>query len=135
MSEEKRLRVQIVSPDGVLWEGDSSFTVLPAFDGELGIHPDHAPLLARLGIGEARIHTEDGVHYFALFGGFLEVLADRVQVIVDRAEAPEAIDAQEARNEIDRLRGLERRDVTLHEEELELCRIAQARIKVAGRKS
>jgi F-type H+-transporting ATPase subunit epsilon len=135
MSQEDKLSVQLVSPDGVLWEGKSSFAVLPALDGELGVYPDHAPLLARLGIGEARIHTDAGVRYFAVFGGFLEVLADRVQVIVDRAETPDSADAGKARAQIERLRSMDRRDVARHEEEIRLRLEAQTRLKVAARKS
>ena len=98
MAQDSQLTVKLVSPEGLLWEGSSTFAVLPALDGELGLYPMHAPLLARLGMGEMRIHTEDGIRYFALFGGFLQVADDEVQVIVDRAESPEAIDAEAARS-------------------------------------
>lgn len=140
MAEESRqtgeglLRVRIVSPDGILWEGDAAFAVLPAIDGEVGVYPGHAPLLARLGPGEARIHAQGTVLYFAVFDGFLEVVADRVQVLVGRAETPGTIDAEAARKELEALRAPARRDVAGHELELRRRRVAETRLKVAARK-
>ncbi|MHC5077811.1 MAG: F0F1 ATP synthase subunit epsilon [Planctomycetota bacterium] len=134
MSEEQTLTVQLVSPEGVLWEGESTFVVLPAYDGELGIYPDHAPLLARLGTGETRIHTKGGVEYFALFGGFLEVVHNRVQVIVDRAETPATIDVEAANRDLEKVGAKGIKDVTRHEEELLLRVQAQTRLKVAAKK-
>jgi F-type H+-transporting ATPase subunit epsilon len=132
MAEESLLTVKVVSPEGLLWEGRSSFTVLPAYDGELGLYPSHAPLLARLGTGEMRIHVEGGVTYLALFGGFLQVADDEVQVIVDRAEAPEAIDVEASKKLLESLGATGIRDVTKHEEELRLRLQAQTRLRVAA---
>ncbi|MCU0722708.1 MAG: ATP synthase F1 subunit epsilon [Planctomycetes bacterium] len=132
MAEERRLDVSLVSPDGVIWEGKSPFVVLPAVDGEIGIAPGHAPLIAALGAGEARVHTEGCVLSFVLFRGFLEVLDDRVHVIVDRAEKPQDVDAAAAK---DALRALDEprvRDASKHEEEILLRRLAQARLKACG---
>jgi F-type H+-transporting ATPase subunit epsilon len=134
MSDAKQLEINIVSPEGLLWKGDSSFAVLPALDGEVGIYPDHAPLLARLGVGETRIHTGEGVLYFALFGGFLEVVGNKVQVIVDRAESPESIDADAARKTLEGLGADARRDYHAHADDLRARLEAQTRLKVAARK-
>ena len=134
MTDPKNLTLSIVSPEGVLWQGTTSFAVLPALDGELGLYPDHAPLLARLGVGECRIHTPEGVRAFALFGGFLQVLGNRVQVLVDRAEAPGDIDTEAASRELEALASLERRDAGKHEEEILRRRRAQVRLRVAARK-
>jgi F-type H+-transporting ATPase subunit epsilon len=134
MSEEKNMQVQIVSPDGVIWEGSASFAVLPADDGELGIYPAHAPLLARLGVGEARIYSQGETRYFALFGGFLEVVDDRVQVLVDRAETPALIDVDAAKAELERLSAAGIKEYDRHEEELRLRLEARTRLKVAARR-
>ncbi len=133
MAQDSQLTVKLVSPEGLLWEGGSTFCVLPALDGELGIYPRHAPLLARLGMGEMRIHSGEGIRYFALFGGFLQVVDDEIQVIVDRAETPESIDTEEARKQLDALGAKGIRDVTRHEEELRLRMQAQTRLKVASK--
>jgi F-type H+-transporting ATPase subunit epsilon len=133
MADDRMLTVKLVSPEGLLWEGESSFAVLPALDGELGLYPLHAPLLARRGMGEMRIHSSDGIRYFALFGGFLQVADDEVQVIVDRAESPESIDADAAKAQIEKLGAKGLRDVTRHEEDLRLRMQAQTRLKVAAK--
>ncbi len=132
--QDKNLRVRLVSPDGVIWEGTSSFVVLPALDGEVGIHPGHAPLLARLGPGEARIHTPGAVRYYALFSGFLEVARDEVQVLVGRALPPESIDPEQARRDLEELGATGLKDVDRHEEDVARRRQAQTLIKVAARR-
>lgn len=134
-SGQGKLRVQIVSPDGLLWEGHADFAVLSVPDGELGIYPAHAPLLARLGVGEARIHAGGSIRYFAFFGGFLEVVEDAVQIIVDRVETPETVDVEKAREELRRLGAEGRKDVLRHEEDLLDRRKARVRLKVAARKA
>jgi len=134
MAEGRNLAVRMVSPDGVIWEGPSPFVVLPALDGEIGIAPGHAPLIVRLGAGEARIHAGSGVLSFILSGGFLEVLGDRVHVIVDRAETPGTVDVEAAREALRALDAPRIRDVDRHEEDLQARRLAQARLKAAAPK-
>jgi len=70
--------------------------IAPGADGELGILPNHAPLLTALGIGELRIRKGEEEESFAVGGGFLEVLANRVIVMADVAELAEEIDVARA---------------------------------------
>jgi F-type H+-transporting ATPase subunit epsilon len=134
MAEGRKLQVRMVSPDGVIWEGPSPFVVLPALDGEIGIAPGHAPLIVRLGAGEARIHAESGVISYLLSGGFLEVLGDRVHVLVDRAETPGTVNAETAREALRALDAPGVRNVDRAEEEFQARRFAQARIKATAPK-
>jgi F-type H+-transporting ATPase subunit epsilon len=86
----------VVSPERPLFEGRCERLVVPASDGELGILPRHAPLIAKLGAGVLRLHLpqDDGgnVERFAVRGGFLQVRADRVTLIVDAAVIPGDVD-------------------------------------------
>jgi len=83
----------VASPEGPIFEGEASAVVVPAADGELGIFPRHAPLVAALGCGELRIAVAGGEkkRYF-LSGGFVQVLGERVTVLATEAEPVEELE-------------------------------------------
>lgn len=81
------LVVSVISPERVLFEGAARAVVAPAFDGEVGILPQHAPLMTLLGRGTLRLDTEEGGRRFAVAGGFLQVVGDQVRVVTEEAEA------------------------------------------------
>jgi F-type H+-transporting ATPase subunit epsilon len=66
------------------------------YDGELGVLHGRAPLIGRLGFGELRIRQGDHVKRFYIDGGFVQVRADVVSVLTDRALRPEQIKVKEA---------------------------------------
>lgn len=78
------LKVSVISPESVLFEGETDSVVAPAYDGELGILTGHAPLMALLGNGELRLGG-DGNRRFTVSGGFLQVLNNDVRVITEKA--------------------------------------------------
>lgn len=80
------LKVSVISPERVLFEGAARSVVAPAFDGELGILPMHAPLMTLLGKGTLRVETAEGERRFGVDGGFLQVVDDQVRVVTERAE-------------------------------------------------
>src|SRR5437879_13190012 len=74
--------------------------VAPASEGYVGILPHHAPLFTTLGPGEFKVKRGGIEEVLAVFGGFMDVRADRVVVLTDAAEDAEEVDAtraQEAR--------------------------------------
>jgi F-type H+-transporting ATPase subunit epsilon len=79
--------VSVISPELKLFEGPAKFLVVPAFDGEVGILHDHAPLMALLGEGKLRIETDSGTRAFHVSGGFVQVLDNEVSVLSESAEA------------------------------------------------
>ncbi len=81
------LKVSVISPEKVLYEGTARGVVAPAFDGEMGILPMHAPLMTLLGRGTLRVETTEGERRFSVDGGFLQVVDDQVRVVTERAEA------------------------------------------------
>ena len=94
MADQHFLRLEVVSPDGPVFEGDVAMVVVPAFRGEMGILPRHAPLVAQLTIGEVRVKTlGDGWLSLAIAGGFVKVQFDKVIVLADAAELAAEIDA------------------------------------------
>lgn len=81
------LKVSVISPERVLFEGTASGVIAPAFDGELGILPLHAPLMTLLGRGTLRVTTVDGEKRFQVDGGFLQVVDNAVRVVTEQATA------------------------------------------------
>ena len=79
------LQVSVISPERVLYEGTARGVVAPAFDGEVGILPQHAPLMTLLGRGTLRVDTEQGEQRFPIEGGFLQVVDDAVRVVTEHA--------------------------------------------------
>lgn len=81
------LKVSVISPEKVLYEGDASSIVAPAYDGEVGILTGHAPMITALGSGTLRVDGGAGNHRFSVAGGFLQVVDDQVRVVTERATA------------------------------------------------
>ena len=80
------IHVDIVSAEGEIFSGPAKMVFLPAAEGELGIAPRHAPLLALLKAGEVRVQPVEGDEQsFYVGGGALEVQPTRVTVLADTA--------------------------------------------------
>jgi len=79
------LRVSIISPERVLYEGETESVVAPAFDGEVGILTSHAPMMTLLGKGELRLGSGADARRFSVDGGFLQVVDNQVRVVTERA--------------------------------------------------
>jgi F-type H+-transporting ATPase subunit epsilon len=77
------LKVSVISPEAVLFEGETDAVVAPAFDGEIGILTGHAPLMALLGNGMLRLGGSG--QRFNVSGGFLQVINDDVRVVTEQA--------------------------------------------------
>ncbi len=81
------LKVSVISPEAILFEGEVDSVVAPAFDGEVGILQHHAPMVTLLGTGELRLKGGGSDRRFAVEGGFLQVVDDQVRVVTEKATA------------------------------------------------
>ena len=81
------LTVSVISPEQTLFEGPASTVVAPAYDGQVGILPSHAPMMTLLGTGELRLGDGPGARRFHVRGGFLQVVDDEVRVVTEQATA------------------------------------------------
>ncbi|NPA31174.1 MAG: F0F1 ATP synthase subunit epsilon [Chloroflexi bacterium] len=100
------LKVEVVSQDRLVWSGEADMVVLPGALGEMGILPDHAPLLTTLKPGFMHVKRGDQEEVFTIVGGFAEVQPDKVIVLADAAEHVDEIDearAQAAKERAERL--------------------------------
>ena len=87
------IHVDIVSAEGEIFSGPATMVFVPAAQGELGIAPRHAPLIAALKPGEVRVQSPDGVeHGFYVGGGALEIQPQRVTVLADTAARAKDLD-------------------------------------------
>lgn len=80
------LKVSVIFPESILFEGEADSVVAPAYDGEVGILTGHAPMMAVLGTGELRLGSP-GSRRFKVEGGFLQVLNNEVRIVTERATA------------------------------------------------
>lgn len=88
-------QVEVVGPEKPLFKGEAGSLVAECFDGELGIRPGHAPLVTMLGTGVVRVNyagLKAGEEMFAVRGGFLQVLGNRITLLVTEARRAEDVD-------------------------------------------
>ncbi|MBD1997026.1 F0F1 ATP synthase subunit epsilon [Leptolyngbya sp. FACHB-541] len=91
------LTVRVIAPDKTVWDSDAEEVILPSTTGQLGILPGHAPLLTALDTGVMRVRANKDWVAIALMGGFAEVEANEVTILVNAAERGDAIDREAAR--------------------------------------
>ena len=90
------LKLEIVTPDAKVFPEDVDMVTLPGVEGEMGIYPNHVPLLTQIVAGEI-IARKGGQDFFLAIGeGFVEVTGDHVAILADMAIRAENIDEAKA---------------------------------------
>ena len=95
----KSFHLTVVTRERKIVETDAVEAVLPASDGEIGVLPGHAPLLATLRVGVMRYRDNGHQESLVLSWGFAEVLPDRVIVMAETAKLPSEIDINAAQSD------------------------------------
>ena len=90
------IRCEIVSQDRLVFEGDADMVLVPGSQGEMGILPNHAPLLSTLKYGVLRVRIKDREEVFTIAGGVVEVQPTLITVMADAAENVNEIDISRA---------------------------------------
>ena len=94
--------VELVTPDGPVFQGDAHMLIVPGAAGEIGVLARHAPLVATLKAGSTRIHLDQNeVLEFATGPGFFKVELDRALALVDDAVNVQEIDDERAREQLE----------------------------------
>ena len=88
--------LEVATPERLVIREAATEAQIPAKGGYIGVLPGHAPLLSELGVGYASYVSEGRKSYFALHGGFVEVLPDKVRVLATTVEKAEEIDVRRA---------------------------------------
>ena len=130
------LKLEIVTPDAQVYCEDVEMVTLPGAEGEMGIYPQHVPLLTQVVSGEVGVRKVGRDHFLAVGEGFVEITAERVAIMTDMAIRAENID--EAKAEEARRRAEARLVEHLDDEELAVVTAALAhalaQLKVKHRK-
>lgn len=94
------LQVEIVTPLASAFSGEASEVIVPGWEGEFGVLPEHDIVLSVLRGGIVRITTAEGEVRFVVGRGFVEAGPDKVVVLTDSAERPEDVDKEAAAVEL-----------------------------------
>ena len=128
-----KLRLKIITPDSLVFDGEVEEVVAPGELGEFGVLPGHVPFLSALFPGRLRFRAEgSGETVFIVHGGLADVKDDAVSVLTDLAERPEDVDVAAARADIEavsrEIDGLQDEEGPAERAQLERrLRVAQAR--------
>ncbi|MGH9845052.1 MAG: F0F1 ATP synthase subunit epsilon [Blastocatellia bacterium] len=97
-----KIQLEIVTPEKIALHEAVDEVTLPGLDGEMGILPEHTPLISQLKTGILSYRQGADRKQLHVSGGFVEVLPDRISVLSDVAERPEEIDVERALRAKDR---------------------------------
>lgn len=129
-----KINLEIITPEKLALREAVDEVVLPGATGELGVLPDHEPLITQLKTGILTYRQGGAQQKLHVSGGFAEILGDKVSVLSDIAEKPEEIDAERAKAALERAEkrlGGNGDEVDLERAELKKDR-AKTRLQLAG---
>jgi F-type H+-transporting ATPase subunit epsilon len=101
------LQCVIVTPERTVLDEPAEFVVVPMFDGEVGILPQRAPLIGRLGFGEMRTTSKGVTTRYYVDGGFVQVRSNVVSVLTPKAVPVASIDIAALERQLATLTGVE----------------------------
>jgi len=119
------LKLEIVTPEGKIYSEQVDMVTLPGAEGEMGVFPEHVPVMTQVVPGEITVRKDGREHQMAVGNGFVEITGDHVAVMTDMAIWAEDIDEIEA--EEARRRAAARLQETLDGEEAAVVSAALAR--------
>jgi F-type H+-transporting ATPase subunit epsilon len=128
------MQVELVAADRLVWSGRASNVVARTTEGDVGILPGHAPMLALLVQGVVEVVTDSGESWVAAVdSGFLSVANNLISILSEHAQMSHDIDLEAARNDLERSRsqGTDDNDAARRVE----AAWADARIRAAERAS
>jgi F-type H+-transporting ATPase subunit epsilon len=109
------LKLEIVTPEKTAYSEDVEMVTLPGSEGELGVYPNHVPLLTTLNPGELRVLKGGKETYLAIGEGFVEITATAVSVLTDMALEPSVIDESAAEAAVARAKAAMKDDLGAEE--------------------
>ena len=119
--------LEIVTPDGVSFDGQAESLYVRTQQGDIGILPNHIDYVSALGMGQAKVTVDGQTRTAACIGGMVSVSGGEVKLVATTFECAEDIDVPRAKAAEDRARrAIDEKQ--LSEEEL---RLAEARLKRA----
>lgn len=122
------LQVELVAADRVVWSGEASQVIARTVEGDVGILPNHAPVLSLMVEGVVEIETTDDETWVAAVDeGFLSVADNRISVLSEQAEMSHDIDLEKAKHDLEQARQTGSLDLPAEQ----AVRRAEARVRAA----
>jgi F-type H+-transporting ATPase subunit epsilon len=98
-----QMQVELVAADRLVWSGEANMVIARTTEGDVGILPNHAPMLSLMVDGLVDVTTADGETWIAAVdAGFLSVANNRISILAEHAEMSHDIDLEKARADLDR---------------------------------
>ena len=98
-----QMQVELVAADRLVWSGEANMVIARTTEGDVGILPNHAPMLSLMVDGIVDVTTTDGETWIAAVdAGFLSVANNRISILAEHAEMSHDIDLEKARADLDR---------------------------------
>jgi len=119
------LKLNIITPAGEAYSGDVDMVTLPGIEGQIGVFPQHVPLMTQMVPGEIIVRKDGHDHFLAVGEGMVEITGDHVAIVTDLAIVAEKID--EAKVEEARQRAQARLQEKLSDEEVASVNASMAR--------
>jgi F-type H+-transporting ATPase subunit epsilon len=120
------LKLEIITPEHKVFSGDAEYVQLPGADGDMGVFPQHEPLVTELKAGELQITHGGKIDVLAIGEGFAEITGTSISILTDGAVNEKDIDEKKAEEAIKRAEELLKSN-TLQGEELEATQASLAR--------
>jgi F-type H+-transporting ATPase subunit epsilon len=120
------LKLEIITPDAKVYDGEADFVELPGAEGDMGVFPQHMALVTELKAGEVRITNKGVVEVLAIGEGFAEITATSIGILTDGAVNEKDIDEKVAEEAVKRAEEL-LKSSTLQGDELEATQASLAR--------
>ncbi len=128
------LHVELVAADRLVWSGEATMVIARTTEGDVGILPNHAPMLSLMVDGVVDVQTAEGETWVAAVdAGFLSVANNRISILSEHAEMSHEIDLEKARTELERAKTAGEYDSEVEAEDA--IRRAEARIRAVERAS
>ena len=96
----KTFQFRLITPQGKLLEGPATYASIPAHDGLMGILPNRAAMVVKLGLGELKVELADGMKSYLIDEGFAQMATNRLTVLAARANDVAELNAAEAKAEL-----------------------------------
>ena len=130
--KEPTFHCKVVTPERVVLDTTAEFVALPAWDGEMGVLRDRAPLMVKLGIGVLRVTTTEGKQQMAIDGGFAEMVDNELSVLTEGAHFADDLDREEVAAALEAAQAIEAHDPVGVAQRNEAIARAKAQLKLVN---
>ncbi|HET7689373.1 MAG TPA: F0F1 ATP synthase subunit epsilon [Nocardioidaceae bacterium] len=134
MASDTAMQVELVAADRLVWSGEATMVIARTTEGDVGILPNHAPMLSLMVHGIVDVTTTNGETWVAAVDeGFLSVANNRISILSEHAQMSHEIDLEKARHDLERAHAAGENDDDAAE--VAAAAWAEARIRAAERAS